>query len=181
LSPVPIPDPKARRRRIRLEGDAPNPVHPPPTAISICVEVDAETGAIGIDQYVALHDAGRILNPLLLDGQVQGGFAMAIGAALCERLVYDADGGLLTASFLDYALPTAAMVPDVTILHQETPSPVTPLGAKGAAEGNAMSTPVCVANAVADALGVADLSLPLTSEKIWQMLRRRSDRRSDGA
>jgi 2-furoyl-CoA dehydrogenase large subunit len=138
------------------------------------VEVDPETGAVVVDTYVSLHDAGRILNPALLDGQVRGGFAMAIGAALYERLVYDADGGFMSGSLLDYALPTAAMVPDLMILHQQTPSPLTPLGAKGAAEGNAMSTPACIANAVADALGVADLSLPLTSEKIWQMLRRRS-------
>ena len=86
---------------------------------------------------------------------MRGGFAMAIDAALYERLVYAEDGGLVTGSLLDYALPTAAMIPELEILHQETQSPVTPLGAKGVAEGNSMSTPACIANAVADALGVA--------------------------
>jgi 2-furoyl-CoA dehydrogenase large subunit len=81
-----------------------------------------------------VHDAGRILNPALFDGQVRGGFAMAIGAASYERFVYTDDGGFLTGSFTDYAVPTASMVPEVAILHQESPSPVTPLGAKGVAE-----------------------------------------------
>jgi 2-furoyl-CoA dehydrogenase large subunit len=138
------------------------------------LEVDRETGVIRIDKYVSLHDTGRILNPALFDGQVRGGFAMAIGAALYERFVYADDGGFLTGSFADYAVPTASMIPEVAILHQESPSPVTPLGAKGVAEGNAMSTPVCIANAVADALGVAEISLPLTPERMLESLRRGS-------
>ena len=107
----------------------------------------------------------------MLDGQVRGGFAMAVGAALYERLVYAEDGGLISGSLLDYALPTASMIPELQILHQETPSPVTPLGAKGVAEGNSMSTPVCIANAVADALDVAEVSLPPTPERVLQMVR----------
>ncbi len=137
------------------------------------VEIDRDTGVICVDKCVSLHDAGRILNPALLDGQVRGGFAMAIGAALYERFVYGEDGGFLTGTLLDYAVPTAVMIPELTILHQETPSPVTPLGAKGVAEGNAMSTPVCIANAVADALGIADVTLPLTPERVLQMLNKR--------
>ena len=136
------------------------------------VEVDRDTGVIRIDKYVSLHDAGRILNPALLDGQVRGGFAMAIGAALYERFVYVDDGGFLTGSFADYAVPTASMIPELEILHIESPSPVTPLGAKGVAEGNAMSTPACIANAVADALGVAEISVPLTPERMLELLRR---------
>ena len=97
---------------------------------------------------------------------------MGVGAALHERLVYAEDGGFVTGSLLDYALPTALMIPELEILHQETPSPVTPLGAKGVAEGNSMSTPVCIANAVADALDLAEVSLPLTPERLLQMLRR---------
>ena len=119
-------------------------------------------------------DAGRILNPALFDGQVHGGFAMAIGAALYERFVCAEDGGFLTGSFADYAVPTASMIPELEILHMESPSPVTPLGAKGVAEGNAMSTPVCIANAVAGALGVAEISVPLTPERILELLRRGS-------
>jgi CO/xanthine dehydrogenase Mo-binding subunit len=136
------------------------------------VEIDRDTGTVLVDKYVSLHDAGRILNPALFDGQVRGGFAMAVGAALYERLVYVEDGGFVTGSLLDYALPTASMVPELEILHQETPSPVTPLGAKGVAEGNSMSTPACIANAVADALGVAEVSLPLTPERLLEMVRR---------
>ena len=137
------------------------------------VEIDRDTGAVRIDRYVSLHDAGTVLNPALFEGQVRGGFAMAVGAALHERLVYGADGDFLTGSFLDYAVPTAAMTPALTILHQETASPMTPLGAKGVAEGNAMSTPVCIANAVADALDVAEVGLPLNSTRVWEIMRRR--------
>ena len=138
------------------------------------IEVDRDTGVIRIDKYVSLHDAGRILNPALFDGQVHGGFAMAIGSALYERFVYAEDGGFLTGSFADYAVPTASMIPELEILHRESPSPVTPLGAKGVAEGSAMSTPVCIANAVADALGVPEISLPLTPEHMLELLRRGS-------
>ena len=137
------------------------------------VEIDRDTGEICVDRYVSLHDAGRILNPALFDGQVRGAFAMVIGAALYERFIYDESGSFLSGSFADYAVPTAEMVPDLVILHRETPSPVTPLGAKGVAEGNSMSTPVCIANAVADALGVADLELPLTEARILELLQSR--------
>jgi 2-furoyl-CoA dehydrogenase large subunit len=125
-----------------------------------------------MDKYVSLHDAGRILDPALFDGQVRGGFAMGLGAALRERLVYAEDGGFLTGSFADYAMPTAAMIPELEILHIESPSPVTPLGAKGVAEGNAMSTPACIANAVADALDVEEITLPLTPEYMLGLLQR---------
>ena len=134
------------------------------------VEIDRETGEVCVDKYVSLHDAGRILNPALFDGQVRGGFAMAIGAALYERFIYDKSGSFLTGSFADYAVPTAGMVPELVVLHRETPSPVTPLGVKGVAEGNSMSTPVCIANAVADALGVGDIELPLTPQRVLQLL-----------
>ena len=136
------------------------------------IEIDRDTGTVRVEKYVSLHDAGRILNPAMFDGQVRGGFAMAVGAALHERLVYAEDGGFVTGSLLDYALPTALMIPELEILHQQTPSPVTPLGAKGVAEGNSMSTPVCIANAVADALDLAEVSLPLTPERLLEMVRR---------
>jgi 2-furoyl-CoA dehydrogenase large subunit len=133
------------------------------------IEVDRDTGEVRIDKYVTFHDAGRILNPALFNGQVCGGFAMAVGAALLERFVYTEDGDFLTGSFADYAVPTASDIPTPVILHWETPSPVTPLGAKGMAEGNSMSTPVCIANAVADALGVPDLTLPLTPARVAEL------------
>ncbi|HEV2188541.1 MAG TPA: xanthine dehydrogenase family protein molybdopterin-binding subunit [Stellaceae bacterium] len=135
------------------------------------VEIDRDTGVVRIDKYVTMHDAGRILNRALYDGQVQGGFAHGLGAALYEEFVYGEDGDFLTGTFLDYAVPRAGDMPELTILHRETPSPVTPLGAKGVAEGNAMSTPVCIANAVADALGVADVTLPLTPPRVMALLK----------
>ena len=134
------------------------------------IEIDRDTGEVCVDRYVSLHDAGRILNAALFDGQVRGAFAMAIGAALYERFIYDESGSFLTGSFADYAVPTAGMVPDLLVLHRETLSPITPLGAKGVAEGNSMSTPVCIANAVADAVGVGDLELPLTAPRLLRLL-----------
>ena len=104
--------------------------------------------------YVTVHDAGRLLNPLLADGQVRGGFAHGAGAALLERVHYDDDGNLLTGSFVDYLCLGAADVPPLRIGHRCTPSPFTLLGAKGLGEGNTMSVPAALAAAVADALGV---------------------------
>jgi 2-furoyl-CoA dehydrogenase large subunit len=145
------------------------------------VEVDRDTGRVHINKYVTMHDAGTILNPALFDGQVHGGFAQAVGAAFYEWFAYDEDGSFLSASLADYLLPTACEIPEPLILHRETPSPVTPLGAKGVGEGNSMSTPVCLANAVADALGVADLTLPLTPAKVRTLLGQvvRRNRRHD--
>lgn len=130
------------------------------------VEIDRTTGAVRIDKYVTMHDCGRILHPGMVAGQVTGGFAHAVGAALYEEFAYGPDGAFLTGTFADYLVPTAMEVPAPVILHVETPSPFTPLGTKGVGEGNCMSTPVCIGNAVADALGVAQIDLPLTPSKI---------------
>lgn len=130
------------------------------------VEIDRITGAVRIDKYVTMHDCGKILHPGMVAGQVTGGFAHAVGAALYEEYAYAEDGSFLTGTFADYLVPTAMEVPTPVILHMETPSPFTPLGSKGVGEGNCMSTPVCLANAVADALGVASIDLPLTPAKI---------------
>lgn len=134
------------------------------------VEIDAITGAVRIDRYVTLHDAGRMLNPQLVDGQIRGGFAQALGAALMEEFVYGADGNFQSGTLADYLIPTSVEVPEPVILHMETPSPFTPLGAKGVGEGNNMSTPVCIANAVADALGARDVELPLTPSKVRTLM-----------
>jgi 2-furoyl-CoA dehydrogenase large subunit len=139
------------------------------------VEIDRDTGEVRIDKYVTMHDAGRILNPALLDGQVLGGFAHGVGAALYEEFVYSEDGSFLSGTFADYPVPTACEIPAPVILHCETPSPITPLGAKGVGEGNSMSTPVCLANAVADALDVADVALPLTPSWVAVLLPRRRE------
>ncbi len=142
--------------------------------VDICaVEVERETGEVRVLDYVTVHDAGRLLNPLLADGQVMGGFAHGLAAALYERHVYDESGNLMTASLIDYLTPTAPDIPALTIGHLSSPSPVTALGAKGIGEGNTMSAPVCVANAVADAIGRDDVELPLTPPRVWQLLNER--------
>jgi 2-furoyl-CoA dehydrogenase large subunit len=134
------------------------------------VEIDRTTGNVRIDRYVTMHDCGRILHPAMMAGQVTGGFAHALGAALFEEYAYGQDGSFLAGSFADYLVPTIMEVPEPIILHHETRSPFTPLGAKGVGEGNCMSTPVCIANAVADALGVADIELPLVPSRIAEHL-----------
>jgi 2-furoyl-CoA dehydrogenase large subunit len=135
------------------------------------VEVARDTGHVSVLEYATVHDAGRLLNPLIADGQVRGGFAHGVGAALFERTVYDEDGNLLTSSFMDYLCPTAPDLPALTSAHRETPSPFTPLGAKGLGEGNTMSVPAAIANAVADALGRDHVELPLTGPRVWELLR----------
>ena len=130
------------------------------------VEINRDTGRVQIDKYVTMHDAGRLLNPALVDGQVYGGFTQALGAALYEELSYAADGTFQAGSMAEYLIPTVAETPAPVILHMSSPSPFTPLGAKGVGEGNSMSTPVCLANAVADALGRDDVELPLKQSKV---------------
>ncbi|WP_110655051.1 xanthine dehydrogenase family protein molybdopterin-binding subunit [Salinicola halimionae] len=138
------------------------------------VEIDSLTGRVMIDRYVTLHDAGRMLNPQLVDGQVRGAFAQAVGAALYETFHYHEDGSFASGTLADYLIPTTMEVPDPHILHMETPSPFTPLGAKGVGEGNNMSTPVCIANAVADALGETvepgAIELPLTPSRVRTLM-----------
>jgi 2-furoyl-CoA dehydrogenase large subunit len=138
------------------------------------VEIDRDTGKVRIDRYATVHDAGTLLNPALAEGQIRGGFTQGLGAALMEEFAYDSDGAFLSGTFADYLVPTVMEVPEPVILHMETPSPFTPLGAKGIGEGSNMSTPVCLANAIADALGQAvdpeKISLPLTPSKILSLL-----------
>jgi 2-furoyl-CoA dehydrogenase large subunit len=134
------------------------------------VEVERETGAVRVLDYVTVHDAGRLLNPLLVEGQVRGGFAHGAGVALFERIVHDDDGNLLTGTFMDYLCPTAPDLPPLTMGHRETASPFTTLGSKGLGEGTTMSAPVAIANAVADAIGVQALEVPLTPGRVWELL-----------
>jgi 2-furoyl-CoA dehydrogenase large subunit len=139
--------------------------------VDVCaVEIERATGAVRVTDYVTVHDAGVLLNPLLADGQVLGGFAHGAAAALFEAHAYDADGNLLTASLVDYLTPTAPDLPTPRIDHLSSPSPFTALGAKGLGEGNTMSAPVAIANAVADALGRDDIELPLTPPRVWELL-----------
>ena len=134
------------------------------------VEIDPGTAEVAVRSYVTVHDAGRLLNPLLADGQIRGGLAHGLGAALLEEHRWDEDGNLMTGTFLDYLPPTATELPRVVSAHLESPSPLTPLGAKGLGEGNTMSAPAAIANAVADALGVDSIDLPATPQRIWELL-----------
>ena len=134
------------------------------------VEIDRDTGEVRIDKYVTMHDSGTLLNPLIAEGQVHGAFAWAVGCALYEEFVYGEDGSFLTGTFADYLTPTSWEVPEPQIIHMESPCVLTPLGAKGIGEGNCMSTPVCIANAVADALNIDDLTLPLIPSRVSAMI-----------
>ena len=134
------------------------------------IEIDPLTYQVRVDRYVSMHDAGRILNPMIANGQMRGAFVQGIAAALYEEFVYDDAGQFLTGTFADYLVPTVAEIPAVEMLHQETASPLTPLGAKGLAEGNCMSVPACVANAIADALDVKDVQLPATPRRIHALM-----------
>src|SRR5262249_17697997 len=135
----------------------------------VAVEIERATGAIRIDKYVSVHDVGRQMNPLIVEGQVHGGFAHGLGAALMEELAYDARGNFLAGTFADYLCPTSMEVPPVTIGHVETPSPMNAFGAKGMGDGSSMLTPAAIANAVADALGRDDITLPLTLQRVWAL------------
>src|SRR5690348_16631953 len=116
------------------------------------VEIDPVSYQVRVDRYVSMHDAGRILDATIADGQIRGSFAQGVAAALYEEFAYNEEGAFLTGTFADYLVPTVSEIPELEILHYESPSPLTPLGAKGLAEGNCMSTPACIANAIADAL-----------------------------
>ena len=134
------------------------------------VEIDRVTGAVRIDRYVSIHDSGRILHPALAEGQIRGALAQAFGTVLYENFAYGPDGSLLSGTFADYLLPTAMEIPEVELHHMETPSPFTPLGAKGMGEGNTMSVPACLSNAVADALGVREVALPIVPARLAEII-----------
>ena len=116
------------------------------------VEVDAGTGAVRLLRYMVAHDCGRLINPMIVEGQIHGGVAQGIGGGLLEEMVYDEQGQLLTGTFMDYLVPTAMELPPIETVHLEYPSPRNPLGIKGIGEGGAISPPAALANAVEDAL-----------------------------
>jgi aerobic carbon-monoxide dehydrogenase large subunit len=137
------------------------------------VVVDAETGTVALRDFYAVDDCGVLINPMIVEGQVHGGLAQGIGQALGEAIVYDRDGQLLTASFMDYPMPRAADLPAFHTAFIETPAPSNPLGVKGASESGAIGAPAAIGNAVIDALwhlGVRDIRLPITPERVWRTL-----------
>jgi carbon-monoxide dehydrogenase large subunit len=139
------------------------------------VEIDAETGELHADRIVWIDDAGTVVNPILVRGQLWGGLSQGLGEALMERVVYDSQGQLLTASFMDYAIPRAADMPRVEFGCVETPSPMNLLGAKGVGEAGCIGVPAAIVNAAMNALaplGVDRLDMPLTSHTIWKALQK---------
>ena len=139
----------------------------------VITDVDRETGQVSIRRYVAVDDCGKIINPLIVAGQVHGGVAQGLGQALWEQAVYDENGQLLSGELTDYALPRAHMMPWIESSHTETPSPVNPLGVKGVGEAGTIGCSPAVVNSVVDALshlGVRHIDMPLTPEKVWKLI-----------
>jgi carbon-monoxide dehydrogenase large subunit len=149
-------------------GTFPNGVH------AAIIEVDIDTGMLKILKYVVVHDCGRVINPMILEGQIRGGVAQGIGGAFYERLVYDENGQLLTQTFMDYLLPTAMEVPPIEIAHLETPSPLNPLGVKGAGEAGVIPVIALFAQAIEDAVsdvGIRITEMPLSPNRLRELLR----------
>jgi carbon-monoxide dehydrogenase large subunit len=151
---------------------------PPGTFSNAChvaiVDVDVETGGVRLERFLAVEDAGRIINPLIADGQVHGGIAQGIGNALFEEIVYDALGNVLTATLADYLPPTVREVPPIVLRHLETPAANSLTGAKGLGEGGAIGAPAAILNAVNDALSPFEVSIdemPATPQRIRAALR----------
>jgi carbon-monoxide dehydrogenase large subunit len=146
-----------------------------PNGTHVCeVEIDPETGAVTLDRYVLVDDVGTVINPLTLKGQIHGGVAQGVGQALMEQVVYDPDSGqLLTATFMDYAMPRADTLPDMVIGSNPVPTKLNPLGAKGAGEAGTVGALPVVISAVVDALrplGVGDFDMPATPARVWAAL-----------
>ena len=145
-----------------------------PFGTHVClVEVDSELGTIDIQRYLAVDDCGKVINPLLVEGQIHGGVAQGLGQALQEEVVYDAEGQLVTGTLMDYAVPKAHQLPRIETDRTETPSPVNPLGAKGVGEAGTIGSTPALVNAVVDALkplGVRHLDMPLTPERVWRAI-----------
>jgi carbon-monoxide dehydrogenase large subunit len=140
----------------------------------VAVDVDRDTGQVRITKYAAVDDCGPLINPLIVEGQVQGGIAHSIGQVLFEQTIYDENGQLLTGEFMDYALPRATDIPEYILGHTVTPSPVNPLGIKGVGEAGTIGATPAIANAVLDALaplGVRHVDLPMTPERVWQAIK----------
>ena len=161
------------------EWEGPPASFPHATHIGV-IEVDTETGWSRFLAYVVAEDCGKLINPLIVDGQVHGAVAQGLGGALLEELQYDQEGQLLNASFMDYLLPTAGDLPTIEVHHLETPAPLVPGGFKGVGEGGTLASPAVVANAISDALGVPVNTLPAAPERVrgwWNGAERHGVRR----
>jgi len=132
------------------------------------VEIDPETGEVKVEKYTAVDDFGRIVNPLVVEGQVHGGIAQGIGQALYENTEYDETGQLITASYMDYTMPRADNLPEFNLGFTCTHATSNPLGVKGCGEAGAIASPPAIMNAVIDALGGQEITMPATAEKVWK-------------
>ena len=142
-----------------------------PFGTHVCVvEIDKETGNAEIKRYVAVDDCGRQINPMIVEGQVHGGIAQGVGQAMVEGVIYGEDGQLLTSTLMDYAMPFASELPNFELDSTVTLTTVNPLGVKGVGEAGTIGSTPAVANAIADALGVAHVDMPFTSEKLWKII-----------
>jgi carbon-monoxide dehydrogenase large subunit len=145
-----------------------------PSGVHVCaVEADTETGHVQVVRYVAVDDCGNVINPMIVDGQVQGGIAQGIAEALFEEAIYDEEGNLLTSSMHSYRIPSAAELPPFQTDRTVTPSSTNPMGVKGIAEAGTIAAPAAVVNAVLDALsplGVAHIDKPATPERVWRAI-----------
>jgi carbon-monoxide dehydrogenase large subunit len=135
------------------------------------VEVDPDTAEVAVLRYAVLHDCGRLINPMVVEGQIHGGVAQGIGGALYERMVYDESGQLLNASFMDFLMPYATEVPKIETAHLETPSPLNPLGIKGAGEAGVIPVSAVIASAIEDATGIAIAQMPLSPSELFHLMR----------
>jgi carbon-monoxide dehydrogenase large subunit len=143
-----------------------------PAGTYVCeVEVDPDTGVVKIEKFTAVDDFGKIINPMIVEGQVHGGLTQGIGQAMTEGCAYDATGQLLTGSFMDYCLPRATDVPSYQVDTRETPCTHNPLGVKGCGEAGAIGAPAALINAITDALGVKDIPMPATPQTVWRTLK----------
>jgi carbon-monoxide dehydrogenase large subunit len=155
---------------VAVDFEQPGPTFPSGVHAA-AVEVDPETGAVRVIRFVAVDDCGRIVNPMVVEGQQHGGIVQGIAQALYEQVAHDEIGNPLTATFADYGIPSAAELPSIDAHTIETPSPVNPLGAKGIGQAGAIGSTPAVQNAVIDAvahLGVRHIDLPLTPERVWR-------------
>ena len=142
-----------------------------PAGTHICeVEIDPETGRVDIARFTAVDDFGNVINPMIVEGQVHGGIAQGIGQALLEHGIYDESGQLLTGSYMDYCMPRADDLPNFSVAMTITPCTHNPIGAKGCGEAGAIGSPPAVINAITDAVGVRDISMPATPEKVWRAI-----------
>jgi carbon-monoxide dehydrogenase large subunit len=150
-----------------------------PAGVHICeVEIDPETGVVAIDRWTAVDDFGKMINPMIVEGQVHGGIAQGVGQALLEGARYNDDGQLVSASYMDYCMPRADNLPSFKVETIETICPSNPLGIKGCGEAGAIAAPPAVINALTDALGHEDVAMPATSQVVWRAAKKAPAKRA---